>query len=292
MPRFFLLSKSILETQLALTAALLAAACSGEALPVGSDGANAGASGTSASGSSSGGASAAGSSAGAMAGQGVYDATTPPGTTSGSSGSGPGTNSNCPIVPAPTSPPSSATGVNLVGEYGSTINIVDGFAEISSRTETGILYTLYQTTISFMFTDFPNAAGYARVDALPSGSRILFATDVEGTGWGDGGGSVVGTYPAYSWTLEAVPSDCGNGLEEDTVSFGSGAQLTVSSLSETRIQGSITVPAFLDGSASLDASAPLDPAAASLTFDIPVLRCTDAGGPLVGPQTSLQCCVP
>lgn len=188
----------------------------------------------------------------------------------------------CPTSPAgPVSPPSSASGSNVVGANGQVITIVDGYATIEEDESTGNLYTTYTSSLSFVFTDFANPLGYAVGSAVKENSR---KAQIQGSGALQLTSSA--GYPQFapgsyslgsgaSETLYGFDSTCGTQSEP---LLPATYNLTITAISNGRIQGSLTYP----GSPLPDGGGPV-----AIHFDIPLAV-------LCGPFDAFNdlCCLP
>jgi hypothetical protein len=194
----------------------------------------------------------------------------------------------CPTSPsAPVSPPSSASGTGVMGSNGQTLTIVDGYATIEEDVSTGPLYTTYTSSLSFVFTDYANALGYAVGSAVKEGSREV---DIYGTSNFSSlrATSSVG-YPQFTPGSYGI----GSGESESLVGYTSttyctsqteglstfAPTLTITAISNARIQGSFVDP----GSPLPDGGRPF-----SINFDIPVVVFCNQRG--FGGYTT--CCLP
>jgi hypothetical protein len=180
---------------------------------------------------------------------------------------------------AAVSPPGSASGTNVIGMQGATINIQDGYAQIVESVASGALTTTYTTGLAFTFTDYPNALGYAEAGANKQGSRTLSR---DGTPWISlSSMSAQQHFAAGTYSMVATPAVSGftsTCLGQSDV-FTLQGTLTISSITSTRIRGSIvgnTPPSSDAGALTVD-------------FDIPMMAISD-GGP--SPFGGSNCCLP
>ena len=201
-----------------------------------------------------------------------------------SSGSGP---TGCASAPAAAvSPAGSASGTNVVASQGATINIQDGFAQITQQFTSGALNTTYTTSLYFYFTDYANALGYAEVGAVKEGSRTL-GTGFVNEDWTSLTSSTAqpefaaGTYSLDVGVVEisGYTASC-QGQDQTIEPEGT---LTISSITSTRIQGSIV-------GTDADRGPGADAGAITIDFDIPLIDVSD-GGSLLNVDSS-RCCLP
>jgi hypothetical protein len=123
-----------------------------------------------------------------------------------------------------------------------------------------------------MFTDYPNALGYASVGASKGGSRTLYG----------GGLAVIGSmaqpvdfapgsyHIGNPMTLAGYANDCGQGSQSEGFGNTSG-EVIISAISATRIQGSLTGANYVQSLANSIAF--------SIDFDIPLFSYPDGGPP-------------
>jgi hypothetical protein len=226
-----------------------------------------------AAGASSGGASTAGSgsSAAGAAGSGVNVGGVSSGGASSSAGAaGTGTLTGCPTAPgAPASPVGTASSTNTSLDA-ATIDIVDGYATLTNSVDSGPLSTTYSASLSFVFTDYANASGYAATNK--SGSRTLTITDnLSSTSAPPQ--FAVGPYANIEAQIAGYDSAC----KSQSTPPCEPATLTISSLTATRVAGSIqSATDFFCGATQTSNI--------TITFDLPVIA--TPGGNMYG------CCLP
>jgi hypothetical protein len=194
-----------------------------------------------------------------------------------SSGSTGGSGSECATSPAAAvSPTSSASSTNVIANGGATINIQDGYAQIVETFSSGALSTTYSTSLGFTFTDYPNALGYAEALASKQGSRTFTASAALSSM------SAQQHFAAGTYSMSSLPAISGftSTCAEQMDPFLFQITLTISSITSTRIQGSIV------GSMSQSP----DAGAITINFDIPLNVVSD-GGPSLANQY-LSCCLP
>jgi hypothetical protein len=198
--------------------------------------------------------------------------------------------STCNPGPA-SSPESSASSSNVVGNQGATIQVQDGYATLYTTSTQGTLYTSYGAQLSFVFSDFVDTLGYLTNDQVPAAGRVLFATGAVTLNSTTAPVTFApGEYTSNSpaWTLAAYPPNCGPlvGQSED-VAFGEEmTTVTITSISDMRIAGSIDAPGADGGDMSV-------------VFDIPLVNLNEVpdgsifdDGPTPGPRTVGNCCLP
>jgi hypothetical protein len=208
--------------------------------------------------------------------------------------------SGCPTAPAAApSPPSSASGM-VVSDNGAAIDIQDGYAYIDDS-YTATATPSYASLLHLVFTDYPNAFGYADVDGPKQGSRVLRmgnfheqqyedATWIYATSTAPAPPITAGTYAVtydsggafYVWEYS---SSCqGQGVSVGQVNENIHGTLTISSITETRIQG--TFAGAYDSAVS-DAAV----GSVAITFDVPLVVYAKAGNELGG-SSACGLCLP
>jgi len=235
-------------------------------------------------GSDSGGASSGGVSSTSDGGTSLGGGASSGGGSSSGAGTSSGGGSGCATAPAAAvSPPSSASSTNVIASQGATINIQDGYAQIVETVTSGALNTTYATSLGFTFTDYPNALGYAQANANKQGSRTLISLD--GENWTSLSSMTAqpqfaaGTY-SLSGDLELYGFTSTCSAQDELLLFE--GTLTISSITSTRIQGSLT-------GVNEEKPAGSDAGAITINFDIPLKVTSDGGGASV---LGVNCCLP
>ena len=196
----------------------------------------------------------------------------------------------CATSPAgPFSPPSSANGANVVGVDGQTITIADGYATLSESNVSGPLYTSsYSSGISFTFTDFTNALGYAIEGATKGGSRVVALggpelTEATGYPLFTAGSYVFGDSGSTGGTLYGFGSSSSGYCQwqDEALASDGPYTLTITAISTDWIQG--TLAAQDDDERGL-----------VVNFDIPLISpCGDLfAGVLQIAELPVGCCFP